>query len=91
MGIVSFLVFGLVAGAVARLVTPGRQAIGCLATLAVGIVGALLGGLIGDVVLGHRVRFGWHLGPFLLAVIGAVVLLLALEAIQGRRRFRRPW
>ena len=91
MGIVSFLVFGLVAGAVARLVTPGRQAIGCLATLAVGIVGALLGGLIGDVVLGHRVRFGWHLGPFLLAVIGAVVLLLALEALQGRRRFRRPW
>ena len=91
MGIVSFLVFGLVAGAVARLVTPGRQAIGCLATLAVGIVGALLGGLIGDVVLGHKVRFGWHLGPFLLAVIGAVVLLLALEALQGRRRFRRPW
>ncbi len=91
MGIVSFLVFGLVAGAVARLVTPGRQAIGCLATLAVGIVGALLGGLIGDVVLGHKVRFGWHLGPFLLAVIGAVVLLVALEALQGRRRFRRPW
>lgn len=91
MGIVSFLAFGLVAGAVARLVTPGRQAIGCLATLAVGIVGALLGGLIGDVVLGHKVRFGWHLGPFLLAVIGAVVLLVALEALQGRRRFRRPW
>jgi uncharacterized membrane protein YeaQ/YmgE (transglycosylase-associated protein family) len=52
----------------------------------VGLVGALLGGLIGDVVLGHKVHFGWDLGPFLLAVIGAVVLLLALEALAGRRR-----
>lgn len=91
MGIVSFLLFGLLAGLVARLVTPGRQAIGCLPTIAVGVVGAFIGGLIGDAVLGHRVRFGWHLGPFLLSVAGAVVLLLALEALSGRRRFRRPW
>jgi uncharacterized membrane protein YeaQ/YmgE (transglycosylase-associated protein family) len=91
VGILSFLVFGLVAGFVARAVTPGRQAIGCLPTLAVGVVGAFLGGLIGDVVLGHKVRSGWHLGPFLLAVVGAVVLLLLLESLAGRRRFRRPW
>lgn len=90
MGYVSFVLFGLVAGLVARAVTPGRHAIGCLPTIAVGIVGALLGGLIGDVVLGHRVHFGWQLGPFLLAVCGAVVLLLALRALRGRRRFR-PW
>jgi uncharacterized membrane protein YeaQ/YmgE (transglycosylase-associated protein family) len=91
MGIVSFLVFGLVAGAVARLVTPGRQAIGCLPTLALGIVGAFLGGLIGNEVLGHKEHFGWHLGPFLLSVAGAVILLLALEAMSGKRRLRRPW
>ena len=88
MGILSWLVFGLLAGLVARAVTPGRQAIGCLPTLAVGLVGALLGGVVGEVVLGHKVRFGWHLGPFLLAVVGAVVLLLALEALAGRRRRR---
>lgn len=88
MGIVSWLVFGLLAGLVARALTPGRQAIGCLPTLAVGLVGALLGGVIGQVVLGHKVRFGWHLGPFLLAVVGAVVLLLALESLAGRRRRR---
>ena len=91
MGVVSFLLFGLLAGLVARLVTPGRQAIGCLPTVAVGALGAVLGGLIGDVVLGHEVRFAWHLGPFLLAVLGAVILLLLLEAIAGRRRFRSPW
>jgi len=91
VGLFSFLCFGLVAGIVARAVTPGRQAIGCLPTIAVGMVGAFLGGLIGDAALGHKVRLGWHLGPFLLSVAGAVVLLVALELLQGRRRVRRPW
>jgi len=91
MGIVSFLLFGLIAGLAARMVTPGRHAIGCLPTIAVGVVGAFVGGLIGDVVLGHKERFGWHLGSFLLAVAGSVVLLLALQALAGGRRFRRPW
>jgi uncharacterized membrane protein YeaQ/YmgE (transglycosylase-associated protein family) len=86
MGVLSWLLFGLLAGAFARLAVPGRQKIGCLGTLAVGIVGALLGGLIGQVVLGHGTRFHWSLGPFLLAVLGAVVLLLALDALGGRRR-----
>ena len=86
MGIVSWLAFGLLAGFVARALTPGRHTIGCLPTLAVGLVGALLGGLIGNVVLGHKVHFGWDLGPFLLAVVGAVVLLLAHEAVAGRRK-----
>jgi uncharacterized membrane protein YeaQ/YmgE (transglycosylase-associated protein family) len=86
VGIVSFVLFGLVAGLIARMIVPGRHPIGCLATMAVGIVGALIGGVIGQVVLGHHVRYGWRLGPFLLAVVGAVVLLLALDALGGRRR-----
>jgi uncharacterized membrane protein YeaQ/YmgE (transglycosylase-associated protein family) len=90
MNIISWILFGLVAGAIARLVVPGRQEIGCLATIAIGIVGALIGGVIGEVVLGDEVRFRWDLGPFLLAVAGSVVLLLALDALGGGRR-RRPW
>ena len=86
MGILSWILFGLLAGAVARLAVPGKQRIGCLATIAVGIVGALIGGLAGKVVLGHDVDFGFDFGPFLLAVAGAVVLLLAFEALAGRRR-----
>lgn len=86
MNVISWVLFGLVAGAIARLVVRGRQEIGCLATIAVGIMGALLGGLIGEVVLDEEVRFRWDLGPFLLAVAGSVVLLLALEALSGRRR-----
>jgi uncharacterized membrane protein YeaQ/YmgE (transglycosylase-associated protein family) len=90
VGILSFLLFGLVAGLAARALTPGRQAIGCLPTVAVGVAGAFLGGLIGQVVLGHSVHAGWSLGPFVLAVIGAIVLLLVLQAIAGRGR-RRLW
>jgi uncharacterized membrane protein YeaQ/YmgE (transglycosylase-associated protein family) len=86
VGLLAWLVFGLLAGAVARLVVPGSQKIGCLATLAIGVAGAFLGGLIGNVILGHPVRFGFHLLPFVLAVVGAVVLLLVLDAIAGRRR-----
>jgi uncharacterized membrane protein YeaQ/YmgE (transglycosylase-associated protein family) len=85
VGILSFVIFGLVAGLVARAVTPGRQAIGCLPTLAVGVVGAFIGGLMGDVLFGHKVRVGWHLSSFLLSVAGAVVLLLLLEALAGKR------
>ena len=85
MSLLSWILFGLVAGAFARLAVPGSQRIGCLGTLAVGIAGALLGGVIGQVVLGHEVEFGWRLGPFLLAVVGAVVLLLLLQAIESRR------
>ncbi len=86
MGILSWILFGLLAGAIARLVVPGAQRIGCLATIAVGIVGALIGGAVGEALLDEEVDFGFDLVPFLFAVAGAVVFLLALEAVRGRRR-----
>ena len=88
MGIISWLLFGLLAGAVARILTPGRHPrLGCIGTIAVGMVGALIGGLIGDIVLGDDdVRFDWSLGPFLLAVLGAAILLFTLEALARPRR-----
>jgi uncharacterized membrane protein YeaQ/YmgE (transglycosylase-associated protein family) len=86
VNLLSWILFGLVAGAIARLLVPGRQSIGCLATLAVGIAGALIGGFLGELLLDREIEFGWDLGPFLVAVLGAVLLLLALNAIAGRRR-----
>ena len=88
MGFFSWILFGLITGAVARMIVPGRQASGCIATLAVGIAGALIGGFLGGLLLDQDVEFGWDLGPFLFAVGGAVLLLLLLEALsrrQGRR------
>ena len=86
MNIPSWILFGLLAGAVARLVVPGRQSLGCLTTLAVGVLGALIGGALGEAVLDRDVDLKFDLVPFLLAVAGAVLLLLALEALRGRRR-----
>jgi uncharacterized membrane protein YeaQ/YmgE (transglycosylase-associated protein family) len=88
MGILSWILFGLVAGAVARMAVPGGQARGCLSTLAVGIAGALLGGFIGGLILDRDIHFGWDLGPFLLAVGGAILLLLLLDLMSSRRRSR---
>ena len=84
MSIIGWIFFGLLAGALARLVTPGKQSIGCFGTLAVGVIGALLGGLVGEAVFEDEIEFGWDLKPFLLAVAGAIVLLLGLNALQRR-------
>jgi uncharacterized membrane protein YeaQ/YmgE (transglycosylase-associated protein family) len=84
VSILGWILFGLLAGIVARALTPGRQAIGCFGTLAVGVVGALLGGLLGEAVFGEEIDFGWDLKPFLLAVAGSIVLLLALGALRRR-------
>jgi uncharacterized membrane protein YeaQ/YmgE (transglycosylase-associated protein family) len=86
MGIFAWVLFGLLAGAVARLIVPGAQRIGCLATTAVGIVGALIGGFVGEALLDEEIDFAFELVPFLLAVAGAVAFLLLLEAARGRRR-----
>jgi uncharacterized membrane protein YeaQ/YmgE (transglycosylase-associated protein family) len=84
VGIVGWILFGLLAGAVARALMPGRQGIGCFGTLAVGVVGALLGGFLGEAILDEEIDVGWDLKPFLLAVAGAVVLLLLLNAVRRR-------
>ncbi len=84
MGIIGWIVFGLLAGLLARALTPGRQSIGCFGTLAVGVVGALLGGFLGEAVLDEEINFGFDLKPFLLAVAGSIVLLLGLNALNRR-------
>lgn len=84
MSIFGWILFGLLAGAVARALTPGKHRIGCFGTLAVGVVGALLGGLLGEAVFEGEVDFGWNLKPFLLAVAGAMILLLGLNALWRR-------
>ena len=84
MGILGWILFGLLAGAVARALTPGRHGIGCFGTLAVGVVGALLGGFLVRLVTGQRVSFDWDLRSFVVAVMGAVILL-GITGMFGRR------
>jgi uncharacterized membrane protein YeaQ/YmgE (transglycosylase-associated protein family) len=80
MGILAWLLFGLIAGAIAQLVLPGEDPggggfLGIVITIVVGIVGAIVGGLIGA-ALGFGGVTGFDIGSFLIAILGAIVLLL---------------
>ena len=82
MEIVAILLGGLVVGAVARLALPGNQALGCIGTIAVGVVGGVLGGVIGGAILGGETSR--PVVSFLFSVLGAVLVLLVLQAIRRR-------
>ena len=78
-----WLLIGLVAGGIARLVVPGRHPIGCLGTIALGIAGAVVAGFLADVLLDSRGGVG-----FLGATIGAILVLAFVRIISAERRPR---
>ena len=82
MGILSWIILGLVVGALARWIMPGRQSGGIIITILLGIAGAFVGGFIGS-LLGFGSVTGFNLGSLVLAVIGALILLWAHRKIQG--------
>lgn len=85
MGIISWIIFGAVAGWVASLLTGRNERMGCLANIIVGVVGAFVGGLVVEFLTGRGVNFGWDFRSFGVAVLGAVILL-ALTGLWQRRR-----
>jgi uncharacterized membrane protein YeaQ/YmgE (transglycosylase-associated protein family) len=85
VGILLWIIFGIIVGAVARWIVPGEGPGGIFGDLIVGIIGAFLGGWIFS-LFGHAGVTGFNLGSFVCAIIGAVVLLWILRAFVGRRR-----
>lgn len=85
---IGFLVAGLIIGALARLIKPGKQDLGLLATLGLGVVGSLIGGTIAYVIGTGSI---WELDflGFVLAVIAAVLLVGTAEAVAGRGKSDR--
>jgi len=73
--VISWIVFGLIIGALARLVLPGSDPMGWLATLIVGVVGSVVGGFIGGLLWGAG-DGGFQPGGFFLSLLGAILLLL---------------
>lgn len=84
MGILAFILIGLLAGLIARAIIPGRQAMGLLTTTLLGMVGSLLGGLIGS-LFSREPAFTLRPAGILMSVLGAVVVLL-LWGYGSRRR-----
>jgi uncharacterized membrane protein YeaQ/YmgE (transglycosylase-associated protein family) len=85
MGFFAFLLLGLIAGAIAKLILPGRQGGGIIRTMIVGVIGALLGGWLGGLIFHARLQSFFSLQTWLLAIGGSIVLLLVWGLITKRR------
>jgi uncharacterized membrane protein YeaQ/YmgE (transglycosylase-associated protein family) len=85
MGILGWVVLGLVAGAIAKAVHRGNEPGGILGTLVVGVAGAVLGGLIASVVGVGGIGSFFSLGTWLIAIGGALLLLVIYSTLTGSR------
>lgn len=83
MGILTWIIFGLIAGALAKFIMPGDDPGGFIITILIGIAGALLGGFIGANLLGVDVT-GFNIQSFLVAIGGSLLLLFGYRMVKGR-------
>jgi uncharacterized membrane protein YeaQ/YmgE (transglycosylase-associated protein family) len=94
VGIVSWIVWGLFVGVIARLLLPGRQRLGIVLTIALGVVGSVVGGFVATEALGIGDNDEFDFGSFIIAVIVSVVLLAIFERVNrmlpDRRRRDEP-
>ncbi|HST73139.1 GlsB/YeaQ/YmgE family stress response membrane protein [Kocuria sp.] len=86
MGIISWIILGLIAGALAKLIMPGNQGGGIIVTIVLGIVGALLGGFLGSLIGIGDLESAFDIGTIITAVVGALIVLFIWGAVSGRRR-----
>jgi uncharacterized membrane protein YeaQ/YmgE (transglycosylase-associated protein family) len=90
MGIIGWIVLGVLAGIIAKAILPGDDPGGIIITAIIGVVGAFLGGFIAKVLgFGDPIDEFFDLSTWLGAIIGSIVLLLIYRAIAGMGRDRR--
>ncbi|MDQ0849958.1 putative membrane protein YeaQ/YmgE (transglycosylase-associated protein family) [Arthrobacter sp. B3I9] len=85
---IGFIIAGLVIGALARLIKPGKQNLGIVATLLLGLAGSVIGGVVAS-LLGTGRIFELNFLGFIVAVIAAVLLIGVAESMAGRRKVGR--
>ncbi|GAA0394803.1 GlsB/YeaQ/YmgE family stress response membrane protein [Streptomyces luteireticuli] len=89
MGIIAWIVIGLIAGAAAKAIMPGRDPGGVFVTMLIGIAGGLLGGFLGKVIFGiHSLTGFFHLSTWIAAIVGSLVILALYRLFAGRRSSR---
>jgi uncharacterized membrane protein YeaQ/YmgE (transglycosylase-associated protein family) len=89
VGILAFLVLGLLAGAIAKALLPGDDPGGIIVTMVIGVVGALLGGLLAGLLFNaNPLDEFFDLSTWLTAIIGSVILLVIYRMVTGRGRRR---
>ena len=84
-----WLLIGLVAGGLARMLVPGRQSMGLIMTMVLGLVGSVIGGMISSMVFGYSPNGpAFHAGGLIMSTVGAVIVL-AVYAAYSQRMQRR--
>lgn len=84
-GIFGWIIIGLLAGGLARLLVPGRQSMGCIMTTLLGVIGSFVGGFIASLIFGYApLQPGVHYGGLFMSVIGAVIVLLVAARMSPR-------
>lgn len=89
MGFLGWIVLGLVAGALAKLIIPGDDPGGILVTMLLGIIGAVVGGFLGSRFFGRGLETFWNLQTWIVAIIGSLILLAIYRLIVGSRAASR--
>ena len=90
MGIIAFIILGLLAGAIAKALLPGDDPGGFIITAIIGVAGALLGGFVAAALFGaDPLDEFFDISTWLTAIIGAIVLLLIYRMVVGRSRTAR--
>jgi uncharacterized membrane protein YeaQ/YmgE (transglycosylase-associated protein family) len=89
MGIISWLVVGAVAGYLAGLLVKGDESYGVIGHIVLGIVGAIVGGFVAGQLTGGEYITGFNVTTVVVAVIGAIIAVVAWNAIAGRSRSGR--
>lgn len=84
MGFIAFLILGLLAGAIAKAILPGRHGGGWIATLLLGVIGAMVGGWLGSILFDADLENFWSLQTWALAIGGSVVVLAIYGVLVGR-------
>jgi uncharacterized membrane protein YeaQ/YmgE (transglycosylase-associated protein family) len=85
MVIIGFIILGLIAGAIAKLILPGDDPGGIFVTILIGIAGAIVGGLIASALGIGKLGHFFDIGTWLIAIAGSLLLLLVYRAVAGRR------
>lgn len=83
MGIILWIIFGLIAGAVAKFIMPGDDPGGFIVTILIGVAGALVGGFI-STLLGFGGVSGFNFGSFIIAILGAILLLAIYRKVKSQ-------
>jgi uncharacterized membrane protein YeaQ/YmgE (transglycosylase-associated protein family) len=86
MGIIAFLILGLICGAIAKAILKDRAPGGWIASLVIGVVGALVGGFLGSLIGTGGLENFFSIQTWLLAIVGSLIVLFVYGAIAGRGR-----